>query len=152
MRLLSAVAVAALLAMPAFAQAPSPRQAEFAAAAAGPNAKNPQSGDTVLFTFKQTYLTKTAVEVVQRQGAWLKQNPVVRVVLECHTDDDYPPEYALSFGEARCQQVERVLMKAGVEAGRITAVSYGNQRPAVANAASKEDHAKNRRVVTRLVE
>jgi len=151
MRLLSAVAVAALLAMPAFAQAPSPRQAEFAAAAAGPNAKNPH-GDTVLFTFKQTYLTKTAVEVVQRQAAWLKQNPVVRVVLECHTDDDYPPEYALSFGEARCQQVERVLMKAGVEAGRITAVSYGNQRPAVANAASKDDHARNRRVVTRLVE
>jgi peptidoglycan-associated lipoprotein len=151
MRLLSAVAVIALLAVPALAQTPSPRQAEFAAASAAPNAKN-QQGDTVLFTFKQTYLTKNAVEVVQRQAAWLKQNPAVKVRLECHTDDEFPPDYALSFGEARCQQVERILMRAGVEAGRIVAVSYGNQRPVVANATTKEDHAKNRRVVTRLVE
>jgi peptidoglycan-associated lipoprotein len=152
MRLLSAIATLALFAAPALAQSPSPRQAEFAATAAGPTAKNPQTGDTVQFTFKQTYLTKTAVEVVQRQAAWLKQNPGVKVRLECHTDDEFPPDYALSFGEARCQAVERILMKAGVEAGRITALSFGNQRPVVANAATKEDHAKNRRVVTRLVE
>ncbi|MGE0154491.1 MAG: OmpA family protein [Reyranellaceae bacterium] len=156
MRLPSAVALvvalaAAVLAGPALAQSPSPRQAEFAAAAVAPTAKN-QQGDTVHFTLKQTYLTKSAVEQVQRQAAWLKQHPNVKVRLECHTDDELPPDYALSFGEARCQVVERVLMKAGVEAGRITAVSYGNQRPAVANAATKEDHAKNRRVVTRLVE
>jgi peptidoglycan-associated lipoprotein len=151
MRLLSAVAVIALLAVPALAQAPSPRQAEFATAAAAPNAKN-QQGDTVQFTFKQTYLTKNAVEVVQRQAAWLKQHPGVKVRLECHTDDEFPPDYALSFGEARCQAVERILMKAGIEAGRITALSFGNQRPVVANATTKEDHARNRRVVTRLVE
>lgn len=151
MRLLPVIAVIALFAVPAWAQAPSPRQAEFASAAAGPNAKN-QQGDTVQFTFKQTYLTKNAVEVVQRQAAWLKQHPGVKVRLECHTDDEFPPDYALSFGEARCQAVERILMKAGIEAGRITALSYGNQRPVVANATTKEDHAKNRRVVTRLVE
>lgn len=152
MRSLLAVSLALLLASPALAQAPSPRQAEFAAAAAGPTAKNPQTGDTVQFTFKQTYLTKNAVEVVQRQAAWLKQHPGVKVRLECHTDDEFPPDYALSFGEARCQAVERILMKAGIEAGRITALSFGNQRPAVANATTKEDHARNRRVVTRLVE
>ena len=151
MRLLSAIAVVVLLAAPALAQAPSPRQAEFAAASAAPNAKN-QQGDTVLFTFKQTYLTKNAVETVQRQAAWLKQHSGVKVRLECHTDDEFPADYALSFGEARCQQVERILMKAGIEAGRIVAVSYGNQRPVVADAKTKEDHARNRRVVTRLVE
>ena len=154
MRLLSAVALAALLAMPALAQ--SLRQAEFAAASSLPPAPNarsaPAPGDTVYFTLKQTYLTKNAVEMVQRQAAWLKQHPNVKVRLECHTDDDFPPDYALSFGEARCQAVERILMKAGIEAGRITALSFGNQRPAVANAATKEDHAKNRRVVTRIVE
>jgi peptidoglycan-associated lipoprotein len=89
---------------------------------------------------------------VQRQAAWLKQHPAAKVRLECYTDDDFPPDYALSFGEARCQAVERVLMKAGIEAGRITALSFGNQRPAVANAATKEDHARNRRVVSRIVE
>lgn len=152
MRSLLAVSLALLLASPALAQAPSPRQAEFAAAAAGPTAKNPQTGDTVQFTFKQTYLTKNAVEVVQRQAAWLKQHPGVKVRLECHTDDEFPADYALSFGEARCQAVERILMKVGIEAGRITALSFGNQRPVVANATTKEDHARNRRVVTRLVE
>lgn len=156
MRLLPAAALALLVAVPAFAQAPSPRQAEFAAAAMAPVAANakhtPTAGDTVYFTHKQTYLTKNAVEQVQRQAAWLKKNPAVKVRLECHTDDDFPPEYALSFGEARCQAVERVLMKAGVEAGRITAVSYGNQRPAVPNATTKEEHGKNRRVITRVVE
>lgn len=151
MRSLLAISITLLLASPALAQAPSPRQAEFAAAASAPNAKN-QQGDTVHFTFKQTYLTKNAVEVVQRQAAWLKKNPTTKVVLECHTDDEFPPDYALSFGEARCQAVERILMKAGIEAGRIKALSYGNQRPVIANAKTKEDHARNRRVVTKLVE
>ena len=156
MRSLLAVSIALLLAVPALAQAPSPRQAEFAAASslpAAPNAKNPPApGDTVHFTFKQTYLTKNAVAMVQRQAAWLKQHPGVKVRLECHTDDEFPPDYALSFGEARCQAVERILMRGGVEAGRIVAVSYGNQRPVVADARTKEEHGKNRRVVTRLVE
>jgi peptidoglycan-associated lipoprotein len=127
----------------------NPLQAEFAAAAAA-GAKRP--GDTVTFTYKHSYLTKTAVEVLKRQADWLKAHPTVKVRLECHTDDDFDQAFALSFGDTRCRSVETVLIKNGVAAGRISAMSFGNQRPAVKDAKTKEEHGENRRVVTMLVD
>lgn len=124
---------------------PGSLQAEFATAA-GAGGKRP--GDTVTFTYKQSYLTKTAVEVLKHQAEWLKAHPTVKVRLECHTDDDFDEAFALSFGDTRCRAVETVLIKNGVAAGRISAVSFGNQRPAVKNAKTKEEHAENRRVTT----
>jgi len=142
--------LAIALPSPAFSQTkPHPAQAEFATAAAG-GSKKP--GDTVNFTFKQSYLTKTAVDVITRQAAWLKAHPAVKVRLECHTDDDLEPMDALSFGDTRCREVEKYLMKNGISAGRITALSLGNQRPVIKDAKTQEERGQNRRVVTVLVQ
>jgi outer membrane protein OmpA-like peptidoglycan-associated protein len=141
--------LATALPSPAFSQTrPSPLQGEFATAAAG-GAKHP--GDTVTFTYKQSFLTKTAVDVVKRQAEWLKAHPTMKVRLECFTDDDFEEMDALSFGDTRCRAVETVLIKNGISGGRISALSFGNQRPAVKDAKTKEEHTQNRRVVTVLV-
>jgi peptidoglycan-associated lipoprotein len=143
------LSLSATLPSPAFAQPkPNPMQAEFATAAAA-GAKHP--GDTVTFTYKQSFLTKTAVETLKRQAAWLKAHPTVKIRLECHTDDDFEAMDALSFGDTRCRAVETILQKNGVAAARITALSLGNQRPVVKDAKTQEEHAQNRRVQTVLV-
>jgi outer membrane protein OmpA-like peptidoglycan-associated protein len=159
--IIAALALAALsliaLALPVSAQtnAPNrdhPKQMEFAAAAAGPqaaNARNPVQGDTYLFPFEKTYLTKEQVEMVKRSAAWLKAHPDIKVRLECHTDDDMGVEDALVFGDTRCRTVETWLIKNGISAARISARSFGNSRPAVAQGG---DRAKNRRVVIKLAD
>jgi peptidoglycan-associated lipoprotein len=141
--------LAIALPSPTFSQTkPHPAQAEFATAAAG-GAKKP--GDTVNFTYRQSYLTKTAVDTLKRQAEWLKKHPAIKLRLECHTDDDFEAMDALSYGDTRCRAVETILQKNGVPASRITALSFGNQRPVVKDAKTQEEHAQNRRVVTVLV-
>jgi len=143
------LSLAFTLPSPALAQPKSSAlQAEFANAAAA-GSKKP--GDTVTFTYKQSFLTKTAVDTLKRQAEWLKAHPTVKVRLECHTDDDFSPEDALSFADTRCRAVETILQKHGVGAARITAASFGNQRPAMKDAKSQDEHAQNRRVQTVLV-
>jgi peptidoglycan-associated lipoprotein len=141
--------LATALPSPAFSQPKaSPLQGEFATAAAA-GAKKP--GDTVNFTFKQSFLTKTAVDTIKRQAEWLKAHPALKVQLQCFTDDEMEEMDALSFGDTRCRSVETILMKSGVAAGRITALSFGNQRPVNKDAKTQQEHAENRRVVTMLV-
>ena len=157
MRSLILAASLALAANVALAQsnAPNrdhPKQAEFAAAALAPAARTTgSSGDTVYFTYQKTYLTKEAVEVVKRQAAWLKAHPELKLRLECHTDDDYGLEESLEFGDTRCRAVETILIKNGISAARITARSFGGQKPAVAVVAPA-DRAKNRRVISKITD
>lgn len=152
---LAAGLVLAASAVSAQSNAPNrdhPKQAEFAAAAVAPAARTTgSSGDTVYFTFQKTFLTKEAVDVVKRQAAWLAAHPNLKVRLECHTDDDYPLEEALVFGETRCRSVETILIKNGISAARITARSFGDQKPAIAVVAPA-DRAKNRRVVSKITD
>lgn len=153
-RPLTLIAAFMLVATAAMAQR-SPLQAEFATASALPepaNAKHPAPpGDTVHFTHGHSFLTKTAVEIIVRQAEWLKAHPDVKVRLECHTDDGMDEMTALSFGDTRCRAVETILIKHGISAARITAMSVGNQKPAVPDAKTAAEHAENRRVVTHLV-
>ncbi len=152
MRFSSAVlclTLAVALPSPTFSQTKThPSQTAFATAAAA-GAKKP--GDTVNFTYKQSYLTKTAVDTVKRQAEWLKAHREIKIRLECFTDDDFEAMDALSFGDTRCRAVETLLIKNGVAASRITAASFGNQRPVLKDAKTQEEHAQNRRVVTSLV-
>ena len=153
------MAVALLPALVASAQAQTnapnrdhPKQAEFAQAAAAPGGHTTASGgDTIYFTYQKIFLTKEAVEVVKRQAAWLKAHPALKVRLECHTDDGYALEESLEFGDTRCRAVETILIKNGINAGRITARSFGSQKPAVAVVA-EPDRAKNRRVVSKITD
>lgn len=55
--------------------------------------------------------------------------PDARILIEGHCDERGTSEYNLALGERRAQVVQDYLMGLGVGGGRMTTVSYGEERP-----------------------
>jgi peptidoglycan-associated lipoprotein len=69
--------------------------------------------------------------------------------LEGHCDERGTTEYNIALGERRAHAVQRYLLGGGVSPGRVSAVSYGEERPAVPGA-DEDAWSRNRRVEIRL--
>ena len=104
-------------------------------------------GDRVFFGFDKTDLTTEARATLDRQAAWLKKYPNVKVTLEGHADERGTREYNLALGERRAMSAKNYLVAAGVGADRVRTVSYGKERPAVLGS-NEAAWAQNRRAVT----
>lgn len=53
------------------------------------------------------------------------------VVIEGQADERGTVEYNLALGERRAQAALRYLVDLGIDADRLTSISYGEERPAV---------------------
>ncbi|MFN7174613.1 MAG: peptidoglycan-associated lipoprotein Pal [Thermaurantiacus tibetensis] len=106
--------------------------------------------DRVFFGFDRYDLDADARATLDRQAAWLRQYPAVRVTIEGHADERGTREYNLALGERRANAVRTYLAANGVAASRMTVISYGKERPAV-DGSNEEAWAQNRRAVTVLV-
>lgn len=104
-------------------------------------------GDRVFFALNTSVLDSEAQATLDRQAAWLKSNTSVSVVVEGHADERGTREYNLALGERRATAAKNYLVSTGVEAGRVSTVSYGKERPAVTGS-DEGAWSQNRRAVT----
>lgn len=104
-------------------------------------------GDRVFFGFDKSDLTSEARATLDRQAAWLKKYPSLRVSLEGHCDERGTREYNIALGERRATAAKNYLVAAGIGADRVKTVSYGKERPAVLGS-NETAWAQNRRSVT----
>ena len=104
-------------------------------------------GDRVFFGYDSSDLDSDALELLQDQVAWLKQNSNVSVTIEGHCDERGTREYNLALGEKRAQAVKNYLIGLGINADRVSTISYGKERPAVVGS-NDGAWAQNRRSVT----
>jgi peptidoglycan-associated lipoprotein len=104
-------------------------------------------GDRVFFGYDSSDLDSDALELLQDQVAWLKQNSDVSVTIEGHCDERGTREYNLALGEKRAQAVKNYLIGLGINPDRISTISYGKERPAVVGS-NDGAWAQNRRSVT----
>lgn len=107
-------------------------------------------GDRVFFDFDKSNLKPEAQTVLQRQAAWLKSNPSVRVTIEGHCDERGTREYNLALGERRANAVKDYLTALGIDRSRVKTISYGKERP-VAMGSNAAAWAQNRRGVTKVI-
>jgi peptidoglycan-associated lipoprotein len=107
------------------------------------------AGDRVFFAFDRSDISPEARETLTRQADWLRRYPNVTVTIEGHCDERGTREYNLALGERRAQAVKNVLVALGISASRISTISYGKERPAVAGS-TEEAYAQNRRAVTTI--
>jgi peptidoglycan-associated lipoprotein len=69
-------------------------------------------------------------EMLDRVAEALRQQRQVRVAISGHTCELGTTEYNLALGQRRAASARDYLMKLGVESGRISIVTYGEERPA----------------------
>ena len=105
---------------PTAAPAPRPAPRDFA--------ENPNIKD-VFFDFDKYDIRPVDAKTLDASAAWLKQSRSELVLIEGHCDERGTPEYNLALGERRAKAAMNYLVAQGVEASRITIISYGKERP-----------------------
>ncbi len=106
-----------------------------------------RASDRVFFAYDSSAIDAESVKTLTRQVSYLKAHDKLKVTIEGHCDERGTREYNLALGERRANAVKSYLVKAGVNAKRITTISYGKERPAVIGN-NEEAYAENRRAVT----
>lgn len=86
-------------------------------------------GDRVFFGYDRFDLTPEARSVLERQAAWLRQYPNVRLLVAGNCDERGTREYNLALGARRAAAARDYLVSLGVDAARVETVSYGKERP-----------------------
>ena len=104
-------------------------------------------GDRIFFDLDRSNVRADARATLDKQSAWLKQYPQVTVTIEGHCDERGTREYNLALGNRRATAVKNYLVATGINANRITTISYGKERPAVVGS-NEQAWAQNRRGVT----
>ncbi|MBI4916034.1 MAG: OmpA family protein [Acidobacteria bacterium] len=105
------------------------------------------SDDSVHFPLNSAVLSTEAQEAIgQLAGRLVSENQNVYIEVQGHTDATGSEEYNLRLGEKRAEAVRRVLnIEKGIPLHRISVISYGQSKP-VADNATRDGRAKNRRV------
>jgi peptidoglycan-associated lipoprotein len=114
-------------------------QADFVAAT--------QGQDTIFFDSDQYNIDAADGAALQLQAQWLARYPNKRATLEGHCDERGTREYNLALGERRANAAKNYLVSLGVDASRVTTLSYGKERP-VELGSDEANWSKNRRAVT----
>ncbi|MBW1995641.1 MAG: peptidoglycan-associated lipoprotein Pal, partial [Deltaproteobacteria bacterium] len=104
----------------------------------------------IYFEFDKSDLTPDARATLRKLADWLRENPRFDVHIEGHCDERGSSGYNLALGESRARAARRYLQMLGIEANRISIVSYGEERP-VDSGHSEEAWAKNRRDEFKLI-
>jgi peptidoglycan-associated lipoprotein len=98
----------------------------------------------VYFDFDKYDIRAADTKTLDANAAWLKSNPNHLVLIEGHCDERGTNEYNLALGERRAKSTMNYLVSQGVQANRITIISYGEERP-VCTEKTEACWAKNRR-------
>lgn len=126
--------------LPAVAAAPAPAPAP---------AKQEQKSYTLaadyLFDFDKAVIKKEYYPMLDEIAAELTKDPSLKIVIEGHTCNMGSNKYNQALSERRAKAVLTYLTTKKVDASRMTAIGYGEEKPAFSNA-TKEGRAKNRRV------
>jgi peptidoglycan-associated lipoprotein len=122
-------------AAPAPAPAPMVRPSEFAP---NPNLK------AIYFDFDKYDVRPSDAKILDGNAAWLKTSADNLVLIEGNCDERGTAEYNLALGEKRAKAAMNYLVAQGIQASRVTIISYGKERP-VCTEKSEACWAQNRR-------
>ena len=149
-KLIGALAAVALLA--ACANKQEAAQTGAGAATSGPVPGSQEDlvanvGDRVFFDFDRSSLKDDARATLDRQAGWLGKYPQVNVQVAGNCDDRGTEEYNLALGQRRANASRDYLVARGVQASRISTISYGKDRP-TALGDNEQAWAQNRNTIT----
>jgi peptidoglycan-associated lipoprotein len=81
------------------------------------------------FDFDKYNLKDDAKRALEKNATELKKYPSVNIIIEGHCDERGTEDYNMALGEKRAKSAKDYLVSLGIEASRITTISYGESRP-----------------------
>ena len=99
--------------------------------------------EDVHFKFDKSSLSPDAKAIIKRTVEILKANPKAHIRIAGYTSEAGTEDYNQRLSERRAEEVEFYLIKEGIVAkGRLTTIGYGEDRPAMHEAAPKHHYSK----------
>ena len=105
-----------------------------------------QRYNTVYFGFDKYDIEGEYQTLLDAHAAYLNATPAAKVLVEGNADERGTPEYNIALGQRRADAVRNFLGAKGVQAGQVSTVSYGEEKPAVLGH-DEAAYSKNRRAV-----
>ena len=96
------------------------------------------------FDFDKYDLRPGDARILDDNARWMKVNTTYLILVEGHADERGTNEYNLALGERRAKATLNYLVTQGVQASRMTIISYGEERP-LCTEKTEECWARNRR-------
>jgi peptidoglycan-associated lipoprotein len=95
----------------------------------------------IYFDVGTAEIRPSAAKTLDTNAAWLRANPGYLVLIEGHADNrgatNKKNELNMDLGERRAQAAMKYLVAHGIDANRITILSYGEERPQCAEASER---------------
>jgi len=98
----------------------------------------------VYFDFDKYDIRPADAAILKENAALLKKYTSIKIQIEGHCDERGTSEYNLALGERRANSTKNYLMSLGVSPERISAISYGEEKP-IDPGHNEEAWGKNRR-------
>jgi peptidoglycan-associated lipoprotein len=81
------------------------------------------------FDFDDASLREDAKAALDGNAKYMESHSSMNVVIEGHCDERGSVEYNLALGEKRARAAKDYLASYGINASRMTTISYGKERP-----------------------
>jgi peptidoglycan-associated lipoprotein len=111
--------------------------------------------ENIYYDYDKWDIRPDAAPTLNRLADVLRQNPGVRIQLGSHTDCRGNDAYNQNLSQRRAESAVNYLIANGIDAGRLSAIGYGESQPAATCACSRcteTEHQENRRTTFKIVE
>ena len=98
----------------------------------------------VFYDYDSAELSSAAQTTLDTNAKVLNDNAGASVTIEGHCDERGTVEYNLALGDRRAQAAKDYLVRFGIATGRVSTISYGEERP-FATGSDESAWAQNRR-------
>jgi outer membrane protein OmpA-like peptidoglycan-associated protein len=105
----------------------------------------------IYFEFDKAVFRTESYTELNRLERMLKENPAFRIEISGHTDFIGADEYNKDLSHRRATAVVNYLIRKGIDASRLTAHGYGEEKPLATNDDEREGRELNRRTEFRVL-
>ena len=104
----------------------------------------------VMFAQNKADLTPESKQVLDKQIAWLKENPNKKFIVKGYADPTGSTAHNMQLGRDRAEAVKAYFAENGINPDRVTVVSFG-ERDLASTKNTPQSWKKDRRAVTVIV-
>lgn len=126
-------------------QPPSPPLVDPKARACQDGLRSAAKEGIINFERAKADLARESLPTLNKLAQVARDCPQIKIEIEGHTDAEGTPERNQRLSDRRARAVVDYLVRAGVDAGKLVAVGYGETRPVAPNDTA-ENRARNRRI------